>query len=518
MSRALVLAWALGGANLGAAETVLHPTADTTLHERFPEANLGAHFDFAAGTIRDGQRTRALLRFDLREAVPAEATLLSATLELEVTRAPSSGGVASVFQVHRALRAWSEGGKTSATGEPASEGESTWHSARHPSQGWAQPGGAAGLDYAAEPSGQVRVAGLGRYSLASGPALVEDVRAWIQRPQENHGWFLIGDAEGVPETARRFAAREDAERGPTLTLTYALGTNTLRIAELSPTAKGLATLSWTGGMGPFQVQRRDALEVGEWRNVGEPVPNSPAKLELGSAFGFLRVIGSELMFPTNPPTNGGTNLPPVDPPDPPDTHETVEYEVTFHSDWSRPTHPQDFPGGAHWSPLVGGTHKSAVVFWEEGREASRGIEDVAELGSVVALRSEIAAAVTQGTAFGSFTRPGSISPDGTVSTTFRMHRDYPLVTLVTMIAPSPDWFTGVHGLPLWENGGWVREKTVVLDLWDAGTDSGATYTSRDADTQPREPIRLIRGFPALVDGRLVPFGTFTFRQLAPPAP
>ena len=41
---------------------------------------------------------------------------------------------------------------------------------------------------------------------------------------------------------------------------------------------------------------------------------------------------------------------------------------------------------------------------------------------------------------------------------------------------------------------------------------GATYSSLDADTQPREVIRKITGFPALVNGQLVPFGTFTFTR------
>jgi hypothetical protein len=81
-----------------------------------------------------------------------------------------------------------------------------------------------------------------------------------------------------------------------------------------------------------------------------------------------------------------------------------------------------------------------------------------------------------------------------------------------MIAPSPDWFTGVHGLSLVENGRWLDQKTVVLDLYDAGTDSGVTYNSLDVDTQPRELIRKITGFPALVNGMLVPFAAYTFTR------
>ena len=66
---------------------------------------------------------------------------------------------------------------------------------------------------------------------------------------------------------------------------------------------------------------------------------------------------------------------------------------------------------------------------------------------------------------------------GSTQLEFEVSRDYPLVTLVTMVAPSPDWFVGVSALALFENGDWVREKEVALVPWDAGTDSGVTFLS-----------------------------------------
>jgi len=82
-----------------------------------------------------------------------------------------------------------------------------------------------------------------------------------------------------------------------------------------------------------------------------------------------------------------------------------------------------------------------------------------------------------------------------------------------MLAPSPDWFVGVSGLNLIENGDWVGEKVVVLQPWDAGTDSGATFSSADLRTSPAEPIHLIGTGPLLVGASVPPVGTFTFRRL-----
>ena len=80
------------------------------------------------------------------------------------------------------------------------------------------------------------------------------------------------------------------------------------------------------------------------------------------------------------------------------------------------------------------------------------------------------------------------------------------------VAPSPDWFVGVDSLDLRdEDGGWSREVIVELYPWDAGTDSGASYASANAPTNPAEPIFLMPAAPPIeVDGEVPAFGTFTF--------
>ncbi len=45
------------------------------------------------------------------------------------------------------------------------------------------------------------------------------------------------------------------------------------------------------------------------------------------------------------------------------------------------------------------------------------------------------------------------------------------------------------------------------------SDSGPTFLSPDQVTTPRGVITRFSGFPALVGGRIVPFGTFTFTRL-----
>jgi len=214
---------------------------------------------------------------------------------------------------------------------------------------------------------------------------------------------------------------------------------------------------------------------------------------------------------------GGGNVAPTAPaPLPsatPTPAATARYSVTFNATWSAATHPQEIPPNPHFSPLVGGTHSARVGFWAPGGLASDAIEAMAELGASDPLAREVEAAIAAGNAQ-HVLRGGAIdlSP-GSVSLEFEVGRDFPLVTLVSMLAPSPDWFVGVHDLSLIEGGDWAGERLVTLYSYDAGTDSGASYRSPDFDTQPREPVARIDGAPLAMNGSVAPVGTFTFRRL-----
>jgi hypothetical protein len=186
--------------------------------------------------------------------------------------------------------------------------------------------------------------------------------------------------------------------------------------------------------------------------------------------------------------------------------------VTFRAAWSAATHPRDFPSGAHFSPLIGARHNSSVSFWAPGRLASDGIKDMAERGRTSPLDTEVQAAISTGTAAGIILGGALDSTPGVVSLTLDMTRTHPLVTLVTMVAPSPDWFVGVRDLNLIQDGDWVSSLTVQLDPYDAGTDSGTTYQSPDRETVPRQPVQRITGAPFDVNGVVASMGTFTFQR------
>ena len=192
--------------------------------------------------------------------------------------------------------------------------------------------------------------------------------------------------------------------------------------------------------------------------------------------------------------------------------------MTFRAVWDADSHGNrpPFPSGAHFSRVAGAAHAEEVSFWSAGGIATPGIESMAETGSVSTLCREIEAEADRGgsgpclmSAEASFQSPGS------VSFSFEADAERPSLTLVSMIAPSPDWFVGVNGIRLLEEDGCWRER-IELELvgYDAGTDSGATFTARDADVTPHEPIALIRELPA--DVRENPFATLVLGRMNDP--
>jgi hypothetical protein len=191
----------------------------------------------------------------------------------------------------------------------------------------------------------------------------------------------------------------------------------------------------------------------------------------------------------------------------------ARYRVTFEATWSVSTHPDRFPPNPHFSPLVGGTHNGSVRFWETGTLASEGIERMAELGATSPLDDVIRAAIGSGTAQTLILGGGIDSSPGATSVEFSITREYPLVTVVSMIAPSPDWFVGISGRNFLETGDWLDTITFELFPYDAGTDSGEIYDARDDDTEPQEPIRRIEGSPFRAEGAVPALGRFTFTRI-----
>ncbi|KAJ6647455.1 Spondin-1 [Pseudolycoriella hygida] len=174
----------------------------------------------------------------------------------------------------------------------------------------------------------------------------------------------------------------------------------------------------------------------------------------------------------------------------------AKYELTFEGLWSRNTHPKDFPSNpfiTKFGDIIGASHTIDYRFWKRGQVATDGLMHVAEHGSTRELETELKSESGQirtiikakGLAYPNIT--------GRTFAVFRVDPIHSVISFVSMIDPSPDWFLGVAALDLClEDCTWVESRTHELYPWDAGTDSGNNYTSPNQPTNPRDYIRYIK--------------------------
>ncbi|WP_299211005.1 spondin domain-containing protein [uncultured Aquimarina sp.] len=189
---------------------------------------------------------------------------------------------------------------------------------------------------------------------------------------------------------------------------------------------------------------------------------------------------------------------------------TATYDIIFTSNWEA---HGSLPGGAHFTELVGAAHNSNVTFLEMGGSATAGIEQVAETGAFGTFNSEVTNAINANNA-DQFIEGPSLFFTGSGRTItisdITVNSDYPLISLASMIAPSPDWMIAVNSVSLLDNGGqWIPEVTLDLYAYDAGTENGTGYSLNNTTTMPQEAISSLQGVTPFSSEKI---GTIVFTQ------
>lgn len=185
-----------------------------------------------------------------------------------------------------------------------------------------------------------------------------------------------------------------------------------------------------------------------------------------------------------------------------DCQGEATYDVTFQAMWSKSTFPlnypdsPDFPNFAHFSELVGGSHSRDVSLWKDGGKATAGVQEVAELGGAKTIHKEMQALRNDGKVLDTgISKTYLNSGRGSMKFEVNVDHKHPLISAITMVAPSPDWMTGDSGKGGEDmcdnNGKWIGAKMVEAYAWDVGTDSGNTFTAADEPTDPHEAIHRI---------------------------
>jgi hypothetical protein len=213
----LLLAVNVHSADIFAEELLLPASRDNTLFEdaagRFSNGSGQYLFVGRTGVDNglDNLARRSLLYFDLGEILPG-SRVLSAALSLTIDRVPpdATGGTALIYRV---ASAWGEGSSDpfgpEGQGAAAQPGDATWIHTFFDTATWLSAGG----DFAESPSASADF-GNGPQALVfeSSAALIADLQAWVDDPEQNNGWIVIGD-EIASMNARRLLSRENSSAG-----------------------------------------------------------------------------------------------------------------------------------------------------------------------------------------------------------------------------------------------------------------------------------------------------------------
>jgi hypothetical protein len=178
--------------------------------------------------------------------------------------------------------------------------------------------------------------------------------------------------------------------------------------------------------------------------------------------------------------------------------ETVTYQIEFTNLWNANDHAS-YPADAHYSPIAVIAHDRGFSLFKLGGLASDSFEDLAELGRTAKLDGDVADAADAGKVK-AYVKSAALWPlrDGTPSLAFtiKVPKGTELLSLATMIAPSPDWIVGIDSLPLMKNGQMIERYKEALFAINAGTeegDSAGNFSLDNAPTNPPEPIAVLTG-------------------------
>lgn len=198
--------------------------------------------------------------------------------------------------------------------------------------------------------------------------------------------------------------------------------------------------------------------------------------------------------------------------------QPAKYRIELTSLWTKDRFPFEYPDTSllhkpHFSGLIGGAHADSFHLFTEGEMPSAGLERLSEQGKHDPLDAEINSHVAAGHVL-ALTESGPLKDfNETVSAEVMVDDAHRRVSLVAMIAPSPDWFLAVADVDLMENGTWAASRTVDAFAWDSGGDDGTTFLADDLDTNPKKAIHRNLGPHFVKDGQPMAVARITFTKM-----
>ncbi|XP_063979806.1 uncharacterized protein LOC135163864 isoform X2 [Diachasmimorpha longicaudata] len=197
----------------------------------------------------------------------------------------------------------------------------------------------------------------------------------------------------------------------------------------------------------------------------------------------------------------------------------VLYKITLNTYWTRIKFPKYYPNDrAQFGKIFGQTHDKTYSLYRLGTRLNSGLVHYIETGEIHGITSE----GSNRNVLDSFIGSSIFRGHGTSTTQAFFDNNHTLVSIISRLNPSPDWFIGLDSFQLCIDGDWIDTVTVELDPLDAGTHEGILFTTINQRNWPQNvAYRITSRFPAHPAAsfnypnltRLPPIATLTFTKL-----
>ncbi|MEO0438287.1 MAG: DNRLRE domain-containing protein [Pseudomonadota bacterium] len=190
---------------------MLPVSQDTSIFADEPTSSISDGRVFV-GRTRNGSVRRGLIQFDMSD-IPRGSVINSVELTMRISENQQSNVALSL---HRLQAAWGEGnqrGNGRGRPGPATENDATWRHRFFATEFWTNEGG----DFVANASA---TASTGTTITWSSAGMQTDVQSWLNDPESNFGWILIGDEE-TPQSVQALFSKEAGDtQMPMLSVAY----------------------------------------------------------------------------------------------------------------------------------------------------------------------------------------------------------------------------------------------------------------------------------------------------------
>ncbi|PXF45285.1 Spondin-1 [Gracilariopsis chorda] len=195
------------------------------------------------------------------------------------------------------------------------------------------------------------------------------------------------------------------------------------------------------------------------------------------------------------------------------------YKVTFRNLLTPANFGKLIPdNGLVFSPLAGASHSNRISFLTIRGFASPQVEQIAETGQngrFVALAKNLRRQRRGVRSVAS--AKGPTMPGKSTTLFYTVDCAHPFITMLGMIAPSPDWIVQINNRNMVRDGKFITRDSGTMIAYDAGTDDGREFTSPvdaslDMPTEPQKNIApLVEDETDRFQGRIV--GRFLIQKI-----